>query len=66
MPKPKRTTKGTFIKTISVIDHESNGIVEIEIYKLEGGGMVGIDASFLETELSVYSPFDKNIEIALD
>lgn len=59
-------TKGKLIKTIIVIDPDSKGEVEIEIYKLEGGGMVGIDASFLETGLPVYSPFDKNLEIDLD
>jgi hypothetical protein len=56
-------TKGKLIKTITVIDPDSKGEVEIEIYKLEGGGMVGIDGSFMETSLPVYSPFDKNIEI---
>lgn len=59
-------TKGVFVKTVMVIDPDSKGEVEIEIYKLEGGGMVGLDASFLETSLPVYSPFDKNIEIDLE
>jgi len=33
----------------------------MEVYKLDGGGMVGIDSSFIEQELPVYSPFDKTL-----
>lgn len=54
---------GKLISTITVIDPDSKAPVEVEIYKLDNGGIVGIDGSFLETELPVYSPFDKNVEI---
>lgn len=50
-----------------VIDPDSQLPVEIDIYKLESGGMVGIDASFLENDVGpVFSPFDANVELELD
>jgi len=58
-----KKTSGKFIGQTIVIDPDTKGEVTIEIYKLDGGGIVGVDASFLETMLPVYSPFDKNIEI---
>ena len=48
-----------FIKEITVDDPDSNAPVEIIIYKLSTGGMVGIDSSFLSnTDEPVYSPYD--------
>lgn len=37
-----------FVKEITVIDPDSQGEVEISIYKHENGGMFGIDSSYIE------------------
>jgi hypothetical protein len=65
--------KGKFVKTIVVEDDDvtdefGKGVqVEISIYKLNTGGMVGIDTSFLSnTDESVYSPYDYGTELDLD
>ena len=53
------------IQEISVIDPDSGGAVAIAIYKAPGGGMIGIDSSFLEQctdeeeDFIFASPFDK-------
>ena len=60
------TTKGTFVTSVKVIDPDTKNEIDLEIYKLEGGGMVGIDSSFIETELPIYSAFDKGVEIDID
>jgi len=66
LSKPK-TIKGKLVHHHTVIDPDTGGEVVVCIVKLETGGMIGIDASFLEnTEEPVYSPFDKNIELDLD
>lgn len=50
--------KPIFVQTHTVIDPDSNLPVEIEIRKEPGGGMVGVDGSFLEnTTDDVHSPF---------
>lgn len=41
-------SKAKFVKEVSVIDPESNLPVEIAIYKHEGGGMFGIDSSYID------------------
>jgi hypothetical protein len=56
-------TNGQFVGKVTVTDPDTKQPVEMEVYKLDGGGMVGIDSSFIEQELPVYSPFDKNVEI---
>jgi hypothetical protein len=60
--------KGTFINTITVTDPDSGLGVEVSIYKLETGGMIGVDESFLlrRTNEPVYSPFDLGEELDLD
>ena len=59
--------KGKLIKTITVQDPDSNAPVEVAIYKLENGGMIGIDESFLSnTDEPIYSPFDLGVELDLD
>lgn len=59
--------KGKFIQTITVIDPDTGGEVKVDMFKLETGGTVGIDASYIEgTEEPIYSPFDKNRELNLD
>ena len=48
-----------YIKEVTVIDPDSGGEVEIEIWKdMETGGMFGVDESFLEAENGcIYNPF---------
>ena len=59
--------KTKFIKTIKVIDPDTNNEVDVTLYKLETGGIVGIDESFIaNTEEPVYSPFDKGVEINVE
>jgi hypothetical protein len=41
-----RTAK--FVAEIVVTDPDSGGLVEVEIYKHENGGMFGMDSSFLD------------------
>jgi hypothetical protein len=49
-----------------VIDPDTNLEVEVEIRKLESGGMVGIDGSWLEQDVGpVYSPYDKNVVLLI-
>jgi len=55
------------VQTVTVIDPDSNLPVDVVIVKLESGGMMGIDASFLaNTEEPVYSCFDKGIRLNVD
>jgi hypothetical protein len=62
-----KSIKGKLVHHHTVIDPDTGGKVTICVIKLETGGMIGIDASFLEqVEEPVYSPFDKNVEIDLD
>jgi hypothetical protein len=50
-----------YVKTVTVIDPDTKGEVEIEIRKLANGGMVGLDASFLsQTDDEIYSPYDRD------
>jgi hypothetical protein len=59
---PKLET--TFVQVVTVTDPDSKLPVEIEIRKLESGGMVGIDASWLAADGSAtYSPYDKGVEL---
>ena len=52
------------VKSIEVVDPDTNTVVEVLIVKLETGGMVGIDESYLSnTDEPVYSPYDNNTEI---
>ena len=47
-----------YVMTITVVDPDSNMSVDIAIYKEEGGGMFGVDESYIEQEVdAVYSPF---------
>ena len=46
------------ITEITVIDPDSQLEVQVTIFKEEGGGMFGVDSSFLaNTDDPVYSPF---------
>ncbi len=60
------TTHARFVHTVTVTDPDTQGDVDIEIYKTAGGGLVGIDASFLAQENGpVYCPFDENTLLVL-
>lgn len=53
-----------FVEEITVRDPDTGNDVEVAIYKLEGGGMIGIDSSYLSQDVGpVYSPFDSNREV---
>ncbi len=50
--------KAKKITEITLIDPDTHFEVQVTIYKEEGGGMFGVDSSFLaNTDLPVYSPF---------
>lgn len=58
---------GKQITVVTVEDPDSKLPVEVAIIKLNTGGMIGVDASFLSnTEEPIYSPFDKGRKIKLD
>lgn len=58
--------KTKHIQTITVTDPDTNLPVEVEIRKLETGGMVGIDGSYLEQDVgTVYSPYDEGVELEI-
>ena len=41
-------TKAKFVEEIVVIDPDTGGLVELDVFKHENGGMFAIDASFLD------------------
>lgn len=56
--------KVKLVKVVTVIDPDSALPVDVTILKLQTGGMIGIDSSFLEnTEEPVFSPFDSDVEL---
>jgi len=56
-----------YVKTVKVTDPDTGNEVAIQIMKLETGGMVGLDESFLEnTDEPVYSPYDVGVQISED
>jgi hypothetical protein len=67
MDEPNEPIKTKFVKEIIVIDPDTGNDVGVAIYKLETGGMIGIDSSYLEQDVGVvYSPFDENIELEIE
>ena len=57
--KPPATVGAVAVCTVTVTDPDSGLPVEVEIYKLATGGMVGVDGSWLAAdEGPTYSPFD--------
>ena len=51
-------TKAKFVKEVEVIDPDTGKIINIAIYKEEHGGMIGIDSSYIEQEITpLVSPF---------
>ena len=58
--------KSKFVSLITVTDPDSNAEVEMEIRKLETGAMIGIDGSFLLSDVgTVYSPYDKGVAVEI-
>ena len=56
--------KATFVKEITVTDPDTNLPVEIGIYKLANGAMVGLDSSVLaDLNQRIYSPYENGVEI---
>ena len=65
MPRKEEFLKTTHVKCVTVIDPETGNGCEIEIRKIEGGPLVGLDASYLESiggpdiyEVYPVSPYD--------
>ena len=59
--------KAKKIKEITLTDPDTHLRVDVTIYKEEGGGMFGVDSSFLSnTDLPVYSPFIRGRVVKLE
>ena len=59
--------KSKFVAIVNVIDPDTKAVIEVEIRKLDSGGMIGIDGSFLDQDVGpIYSPYDKNVEVEID
>lgn len=43
--------KAKFVQEVTVIDPDSQGEVQISIFKHENGGMFGVDSSYIEQVL---------------
>ena len=56
--------KAKHVQTITVIDPDTQLEVNVVIAKLDNGGMMGIDESFLSnTDEPVYTPFERGKQI---
>lgn len=56
--------KMKFVRQITVVDPDTGNDVKVEIYKMDTGAMVGLDASFLEqVEGPLYSPYDCAVQM---
>ncbi|MCI0421511.1 MAG: hypothetical protein L0312_20180 [Acidobacteria bacterium] len=54
--------KTKFVVKVTVIDPDTNLPVEVEIRKMETGGMIGIDGSWLDQDVGpVFSPYDEGV-----
>lgn len=63
----KNKLKLKYVDELEVTDPDSGLPVHITIVKMETGGMVGIDSSFLDnTDEPVFSPYDRNIELEIN
>lgn len=59
------SSRAKLVKTIDVTDPDSHGIVTLEVFKHQNGGMFAIDSSYLEQVVfgddessgSIYDPF---------
>ena len=56
--------KAIFVKEITVTDPVTNLPVELGIYRLEDGSMVGLDSAALaDLDQPIYSPYANGVEI---
>ena len=54
------------VQGVLVTDPDTGGICEVEIRKLEGGPLVGLDGAFLDqTDDDAFSPYDKGVAIII-
>jgi hypothetical protein len=61
---PQPTVKTKYVTAVVVKDPDTSLDVELEIRKLEGGGMVGLDGSWLSNdEGPTFSPYDEGVEL---
>lgn len=59
--------EGKYVMHVTVIDPDSGAPVDVDIYKLDTGAMVGVDSSFIEQEVGeIYSPYDNGVELNLE
>ncbi len=58
--------KAKFVWNLTVIDPDTNLPVEIDIYKMETGPMVGLDACPLEADFPILSPYDENTQLEIE
>lgn len=66
MAKKTKYLRTKFVKEITVIDPDTKGEVQVAIYKLETGGMIGIDSSYVAEDEPIYSPFDKGVLVDVE
>lgn len=57
--------KASFLSKVRTSDGKGN-VAVVNLYRLENGGVIGVDESYIETEEPVYSPFDKNVKLEID
>jgi len=56
--------KAKFVQEVEVLDPDTGLAVDVAIIKLETGGMIGIDSSYISQEGGpLYSPFDEGVEL---
>lgn len=63
----KKTVLAHFVSEIVVTDPDSKLPVHVSIYKEEGGGMFGVDSSYVEGDVDeIVSPFGNGIVLLED
>lgn len=61
-----QTVTSKHVQTVLVTDPDTGGICEVEIRKVEGGPLVGLDAAFLDqTDNNAFSPYDKGVALMI-
>jgi len=61
-----RTERPLYVCEIVVQDPDTGGDVPLSVYKTSGGGMIGIDTSYLEQVRDIVpSPFDDGVRLDL-
>ena len=58
--------EANFIRTITVIDPDSGEMVELCVFKHDGGGMFAVDSSYVDQVLDdnciMYDPFEEVVD----